>query len=83
METETKIEHRFMALEEQAQTMYRVVLLHQEGKDEEASKLIRSVPLMPEIAKIGKEVYGAEFLIKGGYNLLEANEAYGEDWLYK
>jgi hypothetical protein len=83
METETKIEHRHMTFEEKIQTAYQSVLLRQKGEREEATKLLRSVPLQPEIAKIGKDVYGADFLIEGGYNLLEANEVYGEDWLYK
>jgi hypothetical protein len=84
METiETKTEHRLMTIEEQAQIMYKAVSLLDEGKEEEAACLIKSVPLMPEMAKIGKEVYGADFLIENGYNLLEANEAYGNDWLYK
>jgi hypothetical protein len=56
-------------------------MLREEGKEEEANKLFKSVPLEPEIAKIFKEVYGSDFLIKCGYNLLEANETYGKDWL--
>jgi hypothetical protein len=83
METETKIEHRHMTLKEKTLTMYKATQLLDEGKRDEASKLIRSVPLKPEIAKSAKEVYGSSFLIEGGYNLLEANETYGEDWLYK
>jgi hypothetical protein len=59
------------------------VLLDDEGKEEEAHKLIASVPVDPKMAKIFKEVYGADFLIEHGYNLIEANEAYGEDWLYR
>jgi hypothetical protein len=83
METETKIEHRHMTLEEKVMTMYKATLLLDEGKRDEAHKLIASVPLKPELAKIGKEVYGTDFLINGGYNLLEANKAYGKDWLNK
>jgi hypothetical protein len=81
--TENKIEHRHMTEEEKAQTMYKAVLLFDEGKEEEAALLVKSVPLMPEMAKIGKEVYGADFLIENGYNLLEAEKKYGGNWLYK
>jgi hypothetical protein len=81
--TETKIEHRFMTDKEKLQTMYNAVMLRREGKEDEATCLIRSVPLMPGMAKIFKEVYGADFVLECGYNLLEADEAYGKDWLYK
>jgi hypothetical protein len=80
--TETKIEHRLMTDDERLDTMYQAALLIDEDYDK-AHALIASVPLKPELAKIGKEVYGADFLIEHGYNLLEANKAYGEDWLYK
>jgi hypothetical protein len=81
--TETKIEHKLMTLEEQADIMYKAVMLRKKGEEEEALRLIKSVPLPPYLAKIGKEVYGADFLVEYGYNLLEADEAYGKDWLYK
>ncbi|MDR2104502.1 MAG: hypothetical protein LBP51_01975 [Deferribacteraceae bacterium] len=83
METETKIEHRQMTLKEKTLTMYKATQLLDEGKDEEAYELITSVPLKPELAKIGKEVYGADFLIESGFNLLEADKVYGKDWLNK
>jgi hypothetical protein len=81
--TETKIEHKFMTIEEKAKVIYEAVLLFDEGKDEEASQLIRSVPMPPSLAKNVKEIYGADLLLENGYNLLEANKTYGKDWLYK
>jgi hypothetical protein len=78
--TENKIEHRFMTDDERCEIMYQAALLSDE---EEAHKLIASVPLKPELAKVFKDVYGSEFLIEHGYNLLEADKAYGKDWLYK
>jgi 2-C-methyl-D-erythritol 4-phosphate cytidylyltransferase len=81
--TETKIEHRLMTIEEQAKVMYEAVLLYDEGKDEEALQLVKSVPLTPALAKNVKEVYGADYLANSGFNLLEADEKYGKDWLYK
>jgi hypothetical protein len=35
----------------------------------------------PYLAKIMKEKLGANHLIKGGWNLTEAEEAFGIDWL--
>jgi hypothetical protein len=80
--TETKIEHRFMTDDERLDTMYQAALLIEEDYDK-AHALIASVPLKPELAKIAKEVYGADFLIENDYNLLEADKAYGKNWLYK
>jgi hypothetical protein len=82
METETKIEHRFMTDDERLDTMYQATLLFDEGKNEEAMQLVKSVPLMPELAKIFKDVYGADYLAGSGFNLLEADQTYGKDWLY-
>jgi hypothetical protein len=81
--TETEIEHRHMTIEEKAKIVYEAVKLFDEGKDEEAWQVFKSVPLLPKMAKIFKEVYGPNFLIECGYNLLEVEEAYGKDWLYK
>jgi hypothetical protein len=81
--TETKTEHRLMTDDERLDTMYQAALLFDEGKEEEAMQLSKTVPLKPELARIGKEVYGADFLIENGYNLLEADKVYGKDWLYK
>jgi hypothetical protein len=81
--TETKIEHRHMTFKEKTLTIYEANMLREEGREEEASKLLRSAPLEPELAKVFRDVYGTDFLINGGFNLLEANEVYGKDWLYK
>jgi hypothetical protein len=78
---ETKIEHRYMTEDEKLDTFYEAVQLQKAGKEKEATALIRSVPLKPYIAEIAKEVYGADFLIRNGYNLLEAEDKFGKDWL--
>jgi hypothetical protein len=35
------------------------------------------------LAKIGKEKMGVDFLIKGGWDLSEAEAEFGHDWLSK
>ena len=35
----------------------------------------------PYLAKVAKEKMGADFLIKGGYNLTEAEAEFGPNWL--
>jgi hypothetical protein len=78
---ETKIEHRRMTEEEKLDTLYEAVLLQEAGREEEATVLIKSVPLEPYLAEIFKEVYGADFLIRNNYNLLEVEDKFGKNWL--
>ena len=51
------------------------------GDREGYSRLTRSIPMPPYLAKVAKEKVGADFLIEGGWNLSEANEEFGHDWL--
>ena len=37
----------------------------------------------PYLAKVAKEKIGVDFLINGGWNLSEAEAAFGSDWLVK
>ena len=57
----------------------RAIELEKAGKLEEGSKLIRSIPLPPYLAKLAKEALGSQGLIESGFNLSEAE--YGKDWL--
>jgi hypothetical protein len=57
--------------------------LRKEGKTEEAERLFNQVPLSPWLAKWAKKRLGADFLIKGGWNLAGAEAEYGPDWLSK
>ena len=50
---------------------------------ETVDKLIRLIPLDPVCAKATKTQFGAEFMIKKGYNLKWANMEFGDDWLEK
>ena len=60
-----------------------VVRLKREGKQAEASKLMKTYPMEPEMAQIAKDVYGSDFLIEAGYNLSEVEAKFGKDWLHK
>ena len=53
------------------------------GDEKEASRLLRSLPMAPRTAALLKEMWGAEELKNGGYNLSAAEAAYGKDWLEK
>ena len=70
-----------MTEKEKAAVMMKVWDLRDMGKEAEAHALQATIPLEPFLAKIAKEKIGADFLIKAGYNLSEAEAAFGQDWL--
>lgn len=47
----------------------------------EAEKISKTIPLSAISAKIVKEVWGIDFIKNGGFNLSEAEEVYGKNWL--
>jgi hypothetical protein len=53
------------------------------GKDEEAIALQMTMPMPPFLAKFAKENGDADYLISAGWNLAEAEAAFGPDWLTK
>ena len=70
-----------MTEKEKAAIMRKVWQLRDAGKEAEAHTLQATIPLPPYLAKIAKEKIGADFLIKAGYNLTDAEAAFGTDWL--
>jgi hypothetical protein len=70
-----------MTLQEKLAIGMQAVELRKAGKEAEATALNRTIPLPPYLAKVLKEKVGVDFLINGGWNLLEAEAKYGKDWL--
>jgi hypothetical protein len=68
-------------LQEKLQTGVKAIEMEEQGNMEEYVRLTRSIPMSPFLAKFAKEHLGAEFLIRGGWNLSEAEAEYGSDWL--
>jgi hypothetical protein len=54
----------------------------EKGDRDSFYKILRRAPLSPDQADELKRFKGIESLIAAGYNLSEAVEAYGEDWLH-
>ncbi len=46
-----------------------------------AMELMKTVPYPAEMAKIAKQVYGADYLRQTGFDFSAAEEMYGKDWL--
>ena len=72
-----------MSLHDKLAIGMKAIELEKQGKFEEAEKLEKSIPLPPYLAKWAKKRFGAETLIKTGWNLSEAEAEYGSDWLIK
>ena len=72
-----------MSLDEKLAIACKAAALSDAGDREGASRLIRTVPLPPYLAKIYKEKVGVEHLLSSGWNLSEAEAEFGADWLNK
>jgi len=72
-----------MTLDEKLSISNRALDLLDAGDREGYSRLIRTAPMPPYLAKIYKEKIGVDELLKAGYNLSEAEAEFGENWLGK
>ena len=70
-----------MTLDEKLDISNRACALLHAGDEEGYSRLLRTAPLPPYLAKIYKEKVGVEELIKSGWNLSEAEAEFGSNWL--
>ena len=72
-----------MTLDEKLAISCKAAALWKAGDEEGASRLMRTAPLPPYLAKIYKEKVGVKELIESGWNLSEAEAEFGPDWLSK
>jgi hypothetical protein len=72
-----------MTLDEKLAISCKAAALWKAGDEEGFSRLIRTAPLPPYLAKIYKEKVGVKQLIESGWNLSEAEAEFGPDWLNK
>jgi hypothetical protein len=72
---------QIMSLHDKLAIGVKAIELEKQGKLEEARKLEHTIPLEPYLAKWAKKRFGAETLIKTGWNLSEAEAEYGPGWL--
>jgi hypothetical protein len=78
-----RTEGSHMTIEEKLDIAVKAAALGKAGDKEGSSRLIRSIPMPPYLAKIYKEKVGAEHLVNSGWNLSEAEVEFGFDWLNK
>ena len=72
---------QIMTLDEKLAISNKACALLKAGDREGYSRLTRSIPMPPYLAKIYKEKVGVEHLLDGGWNLSEAEAEFGADWL--
>ena len=72
---------QLMTQEEEANILLKALELKKQGKLEESDQMMKQIPLPPYLAKFAKDYFGADCLIKTGWNLTEANAEYGPGWL--
>jgi len=72
-----------MTLDEKLAIGCKVAELWKAGDREGSSRLTRTIPMPPYLAKMAKEKMGLDFLINGGWNLSEAEAEFGPDFFSK
>ena len=72
-----------MTLDEKLAISNKALDLWEAGDKEGFSRLIRTAPMPPYLAKIYKEKVGVKQLIESGWNLSEAEAEFGPGWLNK
>ena len=70
-----------MTLDDKLAISVKAAKLWQMGDREGYSRLMRTAPMPPYLAKIFKEKIGLDFLINGGWNLSEAEAEFGSEFL--
>jgi len=70
-----------MTLDEKLAIGCKAAELRNAGDREGYSRLMRTIPMPPYLAKVAKEKIGLDFLINGGWNLSEVEAEFGPEWL--
>ncbi len=72
-----------MTLDEKFAILNKSYALEDAGDKEGCLRLTKTVPLPPYVAKVMKEKVGVDYLLNSGWNLSEAEEEFGSDWLHR
>jgi len=72
-----------MTLDEKLSVGCKAVELKKAGDREGYSRLMRTIPLPPYLAKVIKEKAGLDILLNTGWNMSEVEAEFGSSWLSK
>jgi hypothetical protein len=71
-----------MTIHEKLEVLKRADEYREAGNKAEAVRItLEELPMPPYLAKAVKEFSGVDFLLKGRFNLSEAEAEFGPDWL--
>ena len=74
-------QHQPMTLDETLDIAMEAVKLLDAGDEEGCIRLMKTTPMPSYIAKVMKEKVGLDYLLNSGWNLSEAEEEFGPDFL--
>jgi len=74
-------QNQIMTLEEKTTIGLKAIEFKKQGNLAEYERIMKSIPLEPYLARIAKNYFGSDALIKTGINLSEAEAEYGPNWL--
>jgi hypothetical protein len=72
-----------VTLDEKLAISCKAAALRKAGDREGASRLLKTAPLPPYLAKVIKEKVGLDCLLNLGWNLSEVEAEFGPDWLHR
>lgn len=67
--------------EESMDVIEQILAAGERGDEAEYKRLIRLFPLPAYLAKFAKEQFGKDYVLNMGFDLSEAEERYGANWL--
>ena len=77
------LQKQTMTTEEKLDVLMKAHEYREAGNEAEADRITLELPMPSYLAELYKDILGADFLIKGGYNLADAEAEFGPDWLTK
>jgi hypothetical protein len=75
------MQERIWTIQEKLKVGVEAIEAKKRGDEAEYERIMKTIPIEPSLAKNAKECFGADLLIKSGYNLSEADAKFGPGWL--
>ena len=76
-------QNKLMTLDEKLAIGCKAVELRKSGDEEGYSRLMKTIPIPPYIAKVIKDKVGLDCLLDIGWNMAEVEAEFGPEWLRK
>ena len=76
-------QNKLMTLDEKLAIGCKAAELRKAGDEEGATRLMKTIPIPPYIAKVIKEKVGLDCLLNIDWNMAEVEAEFGSEWLRK